>query len=172
MKRTRRQQSEGQTLVEFALLLPIVMILMLGLLEVGRAIAITIKVTNGATAGAVYASQNPTTAESTTGIQNAVTCDINNARFTGADHYPNCNYSMGQVTVVSSYGCVCDQGGATSCTNPISGVGSCSTVSCPGGQIAECVQIKTQEMFVPLFPYPGLPSSYQANGNAIMRVRK
>lgn len=167
-----QQRSEGQSLVEFALLLPIVMLLMLGVLEVGRAIAITIKVTNGATAGAVYASQNPTTAEATTAIQNAVVCDTNTATFAGADHYPSCNYSNSQVTVVSSYGCVCDQGGATSCTNPISGVGSCSNVSCPGGQIAECVQVKTQETFAPLFSYPGLPRSYQANGSAIMRVRK
>jgi hypothetical protein len=168
------KQSEGQSLVEFALLLPIVMLLMLGILEVGRAIAITIKVTNGATAGAVFASQNPTTAENIAGIQRTVLCDINNATFSGVNGFlfPNCNYTSDQVTITSSYGCVCDQGGATSCTNPISGVGNCSTVSCPGGQIAECVQVTTQETFAPLFSYPGLPNSYQANGNAVMRVRK
>lgn len=166
------KQSEGHSLVEFALLLPAVMLLMLGILEVGRGIAITLKITNGATAGAVYASQNPTTAENEAGIQNTVLCDIDTATFAGTDHYPNCNYTNNQVTIVSTYGCVCDQGGATSCTNPISGVGSCSTISCPSGQIAECVQVTTHETFAPLFQYPGLPSSYQANGNAIMRVRK
>ncbi len=169
-----RYKSEGQSLVEFALLLPVMMLLMLGVLEIGRAIFITVKVTNGATAGAVYASQNPSAAQNSQNIATAVACDINGVTFSSPYFPPTCNSTGSiQVTTQSSSGCYCAGSGAASCTNPISGEGACGGLSCPEGQIlVECVQVTTNAIFQPLFPYPGLPSSFQANGNAVMRVRK
>jgi Flp pilus assembly protein TadG len=173
-----KYKSEGQSLVEFALLLPIMMLLMLGVLEVGRAIFITIKVTNGATAGAVYGSQNPTAAQDSQGITTAVTCDINTVTFRSPYQPPTCNSNGSiQVTTQSFSGCYCANSEAVSCSNPLSGLGDCAGpsggLSCEEGQIlVECVQVTTNATFLPLFRYPGLPSSFQANGSAIMRVRK
>ena len=167
-------KSDGQSLVEFALLLPIIMLLMLGVLEIGRAIFITIKVTNGATAGAVYASQNPSAAQDSQDITTAVTCDINGVTFRSPYFPPTCNSSGSiQVTTQSVSGCYCANTGAASCSNPLSGEGDCGGLSCSEGQIlVECVQVTTNATFSPLFRYPGLPSSFQANGSAVMRVRK
>src|SRR5271154_4678932 len=89
-----KHKSAGQSLVECALLLPFMMVLMLGILEIGRAIFITIKVTNGATAGAGYGSQNPYTAADPIGIQNTALCDADGAEFpTHGPLLPICNTS-------------------------------------------------------------------------------
>ena len=170
-----KYKSEGQSLVECALLLPFMMVLMLGVLEIGRAIFITMKVTNGATAGVGYAAQNPAKAEDFTGIENAALCDADGAMFpTHGPLNPVCNTTgvLTQSNITPSVGCTCDGGVGNSC-NPMPQVG-CSGFSCPAGSgiVVECVQVQTTATYTPLFPYPGLPSQFVANGNAIMRVRK
>ena len=168
-----KHKSGGQSLVECALLIPFMMVLMLGVLEIGRAIFITMKVTNSATAGAGYAAQNPAKAQDVTGIQNAAICDADGAAFP-ANNPPTCNPTgiLTQSNIISTSGCTCDGGGDISC-NPMPPQ-SCSSFSCRAGDgiVVECVQVKTQATFSPLFPYPGLPGQFVANGNAIMRVRK
>jgi len=167
-----KNKSEGQSLVECALLLPFMMVLMLGVLEIGRAIFITIKVTNGATAGVGYGAQNPAKALDFPGIKNAALCDADGVAFGGL--LPTCNPTgiLTQSNVTPTVGCTCDLGGENSC-NPMPPE-SCSGFSCSAGSgiVVECVQVKTTATFYPLFPYPGLPSQFVANGNAIMRVRK
>lgn len=170
-----KHKSAGQSLVECALLLPFMMVLMLGILEIGRAIFITIKVTNGATAGAGYGTQNPATAGDPIGIENAALCDADGAVFpTQGPLLPVCNTSgiLTRSNITPTVGCTCDGGGGNSC-NPMPAE-SCASFSCSSGSgiVVECVQVQTQATYSPLFPYPGLPSQFVANGNAIMRVRK
>jgi len=144
----------GQSLVEFALMLPFMAVLLIGIVEIGRAAFISVVVSHGATAGVEYGAQNTTTASDIAGMTMAATQDS--------------NYAV--MTATPTYGCQCDDGAGTSCTNPVPPEGSCSGISC-SGQVVECVQVKTNATFTPLFNYPGLPSSFQANGNAVMRVR-
>jgi hypothetical protein len=169
-----KYKSEGQSLVECALLIPFMMVLMLGILEIGRAIFITIKVTNSAAAGAGYGAQNPAAALDSLGIQNAALCDADGAVFppNGMLSPPTCNLTgiLTLSNVTPTTGCTCDQGGTTSC-NPMP-QDSCSRFSCSSGIVVQCVRVQTQATFLPLFPYPGLPNQFVANGNAIMRVRK
>ena len=167
-----KRKSDGQSLVECALLLPFMMVLMLGILEVGRAIFITIKVTNGATAGAGYGAQNPATAQDFIGIENAALCDADGVVFGGLRPICKTTGVLTQSNITPVVGCTCDQGGENSC-NPMPPEG-CADFSCSSGSgiVVECVQVKTTATFYPLFPYPGLPSQFVANGNAIMRVRK
>lgn len=49
----------GQSLVEFALALPVLLLLLLGLADFGRAFYYTTIISNAARAGAAYLSQNP-----------------------------------------------------------------------------------------------------------------
>lgn len=142
----------GQSILEGAITLPLLLLLLLGVAEFGRAVFIYMTVSHAASAGAAYGSQNPTTALDFSGMTAAATSD---AVFTGMTATPN-------------HYCGCDQGGGTSCNGSGS---SCAGISC-AGQITECVQVTTHATFAPLFRYPGLPTSYQANGNAVMRVRK
>jgi Flp pilus assembly protein TadG len=163
--RQPKTAESGQTMLEFALMLPFMMLLLLGIAEIGRAAFITIKVSNAATAGAEYGSQNGTTASDFAGMQHAAFCDAN------GQITINCNAGILTQTPVATNGCTCDTGGV-SCY-PMPADKSCTpTFSCPNGQqIVECVRVTTHADFSPLFHYPGLPKKYQANGNAIQRVR-
>ena len=56
----RRHQSRGQSIVEFGLVLPMLLLLMLGTLDLGRAFFDYIQMRNAAYEGARYASRFPT----------------------------------------------------------------------------------------------------------------
>ena len=153
--RQRKTFETGQSLLEFALMLPFLTLLGVGVVDIGRAIFYTITVNNGATAGAEYGSQSRISAVDTAGMQSAATQDA--------------NFSV--MTATATWGCTCDTGAGTSCTYPVPLPNSCTTISCSTGQIVQCIQVTTHATFSPLFHYPGLPTSYQANGRAVMRVR-
>ena len=57
MKDKRREQ--GQSLAEFALVLPIVLLILAGVLDLGRAYFSYVAVTDAAAEGAAYASLHP-----------------------------------------------------------------------------------------------------------------
>jgi Flp pilus assembly protein TadG len=175
--RQPRTAESGQTLLEFALMLPFLMLLLLGVAEIGRAAFIAIKVSNAATAGAEYGSQNSSTAARTTitgqkmSIPQAALCDAN------GDILGVCQITgillPGNITATN--GCTCDvvsgTGSGISCS-PMPTT-SCSGFLCSSGQqIVECVNVTTYAQFSPLFHYPGLPTTYSAHGNATQRVRQ
>jgi len=65
---TVRRRRSGQALVEFALILPIFILLLLAVFDVGRAVFIYNGITNGAREGARLAIVNQTTASITTRV--------------------------------------------------------------------------------------------------------
>ncbi len=149
----------GQGLLEFALVLPLLILLGVGVVELGRAACYTIRVNNAATAGVEYGAQTSLTAQDISGMQNSAILDSN----------------FSPMTATATYGCACDDGSGISCTYPVPAPSTCSPgyLSCGDGkQLVECVQVTTQSTFHSLFNYPGLPATYQANGRAVMRVRK
>ncbi len=60
-----QQRERGQSIVEVALVLPLLALLLTGLLDFGRAFFVTVALNDAAAEGAVYAATNPT---DTTGI--------------------------------------------------------------------------------------------------------
>ena len=64
-----RNRTRGQSLVEFALILPILLILMLGILDFGRAIYAYNSVSNGARSGARVAIVNQDIDDITTAVE-------------------------------------------------------------------------------------------------------
>jgi Flp pilus assembly protein TadG len=149
----------GQSVTEFALMLPLLCLLLIGVVEIGRAAYISMEVSNGATAGVEYGSQNPTTMVDITGMETAAANESN----------------VSAMNANATYGCTCDQGSgapAQSCTYPVPAQGSCASVSCGDGQLVQCVQVTTQATFTPIFSFPGLPASYSSHGAAVMRVRR
>ena len=62
--------------MEMAFILPILLILVLGVIEIGRYAYIAILVGNAARAGAAYGAQNKQLANDSTGIQNAAQYDF------------------------------------------------------------------------------------------------
>ncbi len=80
LSRTRPQRphvrsDRGQALVELALIAPVLIILMLGVIDYGRVYFAYISVTNGARVGADYAATGPAEAADTAGIKAAALTD-------------------------------------------------------------------------------------------------
>lgn len=74
-KEKRFLGQRGAALVEFAVIAPLLILITLGTIELGRYAYFAILVSNAAQAGAAYGSQNITTAEDTPGMEAAVVQD-------------------------------------------------------------------------------------------------
>lgn len=156
-----RRSQAGQSLLEVALMLPMLMLLLLGAIEMGRYMYIYILLGNAARAGAGYGAQSlaqstcPTPAPC--GIQTAVNNDLNN----GLD--------VTGLTVTASNSCGCDSGGTITgavcdiVTNPNAG-------TCTAGHWVVMESVTVSGTFKALFGYPGIPSSIAVSRTATMRV--
>ena len=150
------RSERAQSLVELALLTPILLLLVIGIVEMGRFAYLSILVGNSASAGAVYGAQNLADSADTTGISDAATHDFQNGQ------------SLTGLTITSSDVCGCDSGGAT------------TTASCTGGSAGTCasghwvvsVQVVATGTFNSLFRYPGIPRSLTVTRTVTMRVNQ
>lgn len=70
---TSNRLSRGQSLVEFALLLPLLIVILIGILDLGRFFGGYVALTNAAREGARYAIDYPT---DTTGIKNRTVSEV------------------------------------------------------------------------------------------------
>src|SRR5258707_8994965 len=134
-KRTERtsKREQGQSLVEVALVLPLLLLLLIGIIEIGRFAFYGILVANAARAGAQYGAQNLATAWDNTGIQNAATND-------GA--VPGIT-----MNVTKTRTCRCGNGG----------LGGCAGLTCNNLQVY--LKVTASESVPSLFQYPGLPAN-------------
>jgi TadE-like protein len=159
-------------MLEFALMLPFLLLLVVGIVDIGRAIYFTIAVNNGAAAGAEFASQGRNSAGRTDQIKQTAVCDAANGD-TRQHLWNACSNGLlttDHVTVTLGCRCADDTGGLSCDPMPSSTCGS-SLICDPGVSTIECVRVQTTATFSTLFNWPGLPSSYTANGNAVTRVR-
>jgi hypothetical protein len=169
MVRQSHKADRGQALLEVGLALPLLCLLSVGIVEVGRAARMSMVLTNAATAGAQYGALSSVNAGSNppTGIQSAALCDANGGNWGAC--------SSGILTssnITIHHGCRCDDGTGLSCELPMPADGTCSTISCGTEPTVECIQVLTTATYPALFPWPGLPGSYQSNGNSVMRVQQ
>ena len=136
--------NRGASLVEFAVMLPFLTLLLVGLIDFGRAYYVNVEVTNAAYTGALYGTQNYS---DVTGMQNAASADAPDV--TG-------------MTAIASYGCECSDG-----TNPVAG---CSSQPACSTNVVNYVQVTTTATYKPLFPWPGVPGSLAMQGLARLRA--
>jgi Flp pilus assembly protein TadG len=153
-KRRRRRFSEkGQSAAEFAVILPVLALVLVVIADFGRIFFISIAVNNAARAGAQYGSQTNTTAADSAGM-------VAEAQADGA------NISNFGTPTASE--CTC--GTASPPTNP-----SCSTISstfCADATSQTVyVIVNTSATFQTLLNYPGIQNSYTLTGQAIMQVQ-
>jgi Flp pilus assembly protein TadG len=135
----------GTSVVEFAILAPVFIFLLIGLIEVGRYTYFGTLAANAARAGVQYGSQSMQTYADNTGMQNAALNDGQNV--------PN-------LAAAASHKCVLS-GTNTSC--PIG-------VAAPATNWVYYVEVDTSGTFQPLMQYPGIPRPLQVNAKAVMRV--
>jgi Flp pilus assembly protein TadG len=156
----------GQSLLEVALLTPMLLALLLGAIELGRYAYISILVGNSARAGAAYGAQNLVLSVDTTGIKTAAKND-----------FQNNGQNTSSLVVNSSTSCGCDNGGSLPTVTSL-----CSTQSNPsiGDTIVSCskagghwvvmVSVTASGNFKPIFNYPGIPNSLMVSNTATLRV--
>lgn len=135
----------GSSVVELALVLPLLCLLLAGVVDFGRACYASIELASAAAAGAVYGTQNNT---DVSGMQKAALLDA-------AD--------VPTMAATAAYGCECSDGSAASV--------SCTTepTSCSAGWVYY-VQVSTSLTYKPLLAWPGLPSSLALAGFSRMRA--
>lgn len=137
----------GQSTVELAVVVPVLLILLLAAADFGRIFYMSIEVMNAARAGAQYGSQTVITAADSAGMIAAAKADGSN---------------LASLSATASQ-CTC----ASSTT-----VASCPSTYCTSARQATFVEVDTQGLFRTLVNYPGIPSSTTLSSKAIMQVQQ
>jgi Flp pilus assembly protein TadG len=150
-----RHPQSGQSLLEVAFMLPFLLLLALGVVEVGRYAYIGILVGNAARAGAAYGVQSLAQSVDTTGITAAADND-----------FQNNGQNVAGLTVTSAVSCGCDSAGIVApaaCTGLAAG-------TCAAGHWAVTLTVTASGTFTSLFNYPGIPASISISRVSAMRV--
>jgi len=138
-------QERGTGILEFAFLLPFMTLMLLGVIDLGRAYYLSIEVKNAAYSGALYGVNNYT---DTTGMVTAANDDAGDAtKLTG-------------WAVSATTGCECSNGDSAV---------SCTSAGCTYN-VVNYVQVTTSVTYKPLFPWPGIPSSIALQGVSKLRT--
>ena len=150
-----RHPQSGQSLLELAFLVPLLLLLALGVIEVGRYAYIAILVGNAAHAGAFYGSQSLPQSADPVGIPLAAKND-----------FQSNGQPPGSLTVTFFTTCGCDGSGTVAnaaCTG--TGAGTCAS-----GHWVVLLSVTASGTFGSLFNYPGIPSSITVSRTSTMRV--
>jgi Flp pilus assembly protein TadG len=146
------RNAAGQGLVELAILLPFLLLLMVGVADVGRMFYLSIELTGAARAGVQYGAQNPVTAIDGPGM-------VLRAQQEAADVVGTWWGTATNFTATTSLFCQCQDGSVVACTS----------LGCSGPQFT-FVRVDTSADFHPLTAFLGMPASITFRGRAIMRV--
>ena len=135
-------QRSGQTVVELALLLPLLLLLMVGVIEIGRYAYFDILVSNAARAGAQYGAQSLIQAADVNGITTAAQND-----------------GLNTMAITAIQQCGCAAGALGACP---------SGAVCP--QPLTYVKVTATDTYNSLFNYPGIPRQLTLSSTVTMRV--
>lgn len=138
-------RQRGTALVELALVLPLLLVLLAGIADYGRALSMATAVANAARVGAQYAISSPPRETDTAGIRSAV-----------IDSAP----SFSGLTVTSTRSCQCPGSSSVSCGG-----------SCGSGSMLTYVQVTVTATSSAIFSYSGLPFTGKITGQATMRAQ-
>jgi Flp pilus assembly protein TadG len=155
--RLNRRMESGQALVELGLMLPFLVLLLLGVVEMGRYAFLAILVGNAARAGTAYGVQSLPQSVDTIGIRTAARNDFKN----------NGQVST-NLSVSSTVACGCDSGGTvTSAVCVATGAGTCPA----GAHWVVVLSVTASGSFPSIFSYPFIPSPIAMTSTSSMRVR-
>jgi Flp pilus assembly protein TadG len=140
----------GSSLIELALVTPILLLFLFGAIDFGRLYFVNLEVVNAAHAGAEYGSLNPS---NTAGITAAATQSA-----------PN----LSDLTVSApTWGCECSDGSSysASCTT----TPTCTANATRGSNVVHRVQVTTSAVYHTLVPWKVIPASFTLSNTATIR---
>jgi Flp pilus assembly protein TadG len=141
----------GGSLVELALVTPVLFLLLAGGVDFARAYYLGMEVSGAAQAGATYGCTNRTDTTGITAVAKAAAPDVASAN----------------LSVSPSWGCECSNATVGS-TN--SSASCSSTPSCSGNTVVYWEKVTASTTYSPVFPWPGVPSSMTFSQTAVMRA--
>jgi Flp pilus assembly protein TadG len=144
-----RLSERGQSLVELAFVVPLLLLLLVGIIEIGRFAYYSILVANAARAGAQYGAQSLGTAADSAGITQA---GINDGQ----------GITAPSLTITSTQLCGCSTAALGAC-------GALVLCVKPEHPLVY-VQVTAVGSFNSLFNYPGLPGTLNVTSVEEMRV--
>jgi Flp pilus assembly protein TadG len=142
---SRRRYSRGQSAVELALIIPLLLTSLLVAVELGRLFYISISISNAARAGVQYGAQSLTTANDNSGMELAAVADAP---------------LIASMTTTAAHFCKCSDGSASTCL----------ATDCSSSHRLLYVQVNTSAPYAPILNYPGVPTAMALSGVAVMRV--
>ena len=141
--------TRGAAVIEFALLAPVLLLMVIGAIDIGTFIYQKMQLQSAARAGAQYAIQSDANISDTDGILNAAEI-ASELDFTG-------------VTTTTTQFCACSDG-IESATD---GTGSCGG-TCAGGEFPGLyVRVNLKGEFAPLFPIAGISNLVSSTGEGL-----
>lgn len=153
MKRSRSNGlllgDSGQNMVEAALVLPFLVLLLAGAIDLGRAYYVYVELKAAAHAGALYGSQYPS--------------DSNGITAAAKSNAPDLSSDATFAVSTPSLGCECSDHSSINspCSSPLP--------SCSGSTLVYFVSVTTSITYKPLLPWPGIPSSSTLSETVEMR---
>ena len=140
--------TRGQAAVELAMVTPILLLMLLAAVEMGRIYYVWVTAHDAARAAVEYGSQSVITASDNAGMQTAATNDAKD---------------ISGLTVTPTHYCECQDGSTITCGDAVCGAGN-------GPQIVY-VSVTTKVTFKTLTNFPGIPSPFNLQATAIRRVQ-
>jgi Flp pilus assembly protein TadG len=161
------KRQSGQALIELAFLMPILMGLCVGVIELGRYAYVGILIGNAARGGSAYGSQTLPQSVDTTGIANAAKYDF--AGTTSGTTKTN-GQLVSALTVTSAVSCGCDSAGSVTSATCDPGVNPNAGKCTGGAHWVVVVSVTASGTFNALFRYPWIPTSINVARTSSMRV--
>ncbi len=147
-------------MAEFAVILPLLVMFVVGIADFGRYAYASIEVANAALAGARYGAQNSITACDKAGMVAAATADAANI--------------AGMTVTASGNSTNCSANALCACSNNLQTLAACNSSAITGctspNRVIQYVKVVTSATIRPIFKYPGFPASLTLKGQATMRT--
>lgn len=155
------RRERGGVLAEFAVVLPVALLLLLGGIDFGRVWMLATATANAAHAGAQYGAQNATLSSDVNGMRNVVISDLTSSSIIKASNPGEGGIGIDDFVITPERYCECSDGAKITCTN-----------KCGGGTNPMIfVRVRVDTTFQTLFDYPGIPSEVQISRAATLRAR-
>jgi|SRR5581483_9485135 len=158
------RNDDGGSLIEFALIAPLLLLLLLGIVDIGRYMAYSVTVGNAVRAGAQIGASDGAAGAYATPFPGYANSNVDYAASQAA-----CNDAG--IPCVAAGGTPSQNELAVTSTQFCTYSGGSPNTSCPSGtNRAMFIQVKATGTFTPLVHYPLLPATAPISATAIVQV--